>query len=119
MLVRRVERMIPEHVLRFLGQVFLRHAKNVFVVSKREVRVIQAAVRLVDSILRLVLGLAAVWIGGKELGKNDLIRVGAAHGERIADDSPLRLTIEAEHFSKIVQKARENEPPRMAVLAKR
>src|SRR6266704_6756590 len=102
--------MIPEHVLRFFRQIFLRHAKDVFVVPKRQVHVIQAAVRLVDSILRLILGLLAVWIGGKEFRKNHLIRVRAPGGERIAYYGPLRLAIETEHLSKIVQKAGKNEP---------
>src|SRR5260370_1156184 len=87
--VRRVERMVPEHVLRLFRQVFLRYAVNVFVVSKREVNVIQPAVRLVDPILRLIFGLVAVWIGGKEFRENHLIRVRAPGGERIADYGPL------------------------------
>src|SRR6266478_386955 len=117
--VRRIERMVPEHVLGFFRQVFLRYAKNVFVVSKREVHVIQPAVRLVDSILRLILGLAAVGIRGKEFRKNNLIGVRASGGERIAYYSPLRLPIQTEDLSEIVQKARENEPPGMPILADR
>src|SRR6266702_3749325 len=117
--VRRIERMVPEHVLRLFRQVFLRYAVNVFVVSKRQVNVIQPAVRLVDPILCLILGLAAVWICGKEFRENHLLRVRAPGGERIAYHGPLWFPIQAEHLSKIVQKTGENEPPRMAVLANR
>src|SRR5438552_13672191 len=102
--VRRVERMVTEHVLRFFRQIFLCHSKDVFVVSKREVHDIQPAVRLVDPILPLILGVAAVWIGGKEFRENHLIRIRAPGGEGIADHGPLRFAIEAEHFSKIVKK---------------
>src|SRR5260370_24126551 len=117
--VRRIERMVPEHVLRLFRQVFFRHAVNVFVVSKREVHVIQSAVRLVNPILRLVFGLAAIWICGKEFPENHPLRVRAPSVERIAYYGPLWFPIEAEHLSKVVQKAGENEPPRMAVLANR
>src|SRR5229473_1599646 len=104
MLVRRIERMIPEHVLRLFRQVFLRYSINVFVMSKGEMNAIQPAVRLVDPILRLILGLAAIRICSKEFRKNHLIRIRAAGGERIADYGPLWFSIETEHLSKIVQK---------------
>src|SRR5438445_13623694 len=85
--------------------------------SKREVLAIDDAVRFVDAILGLVIRNRAIRVGGEELRKKDLIRVSAADGEGIADYGPLGLAIEAEHFSKIVQKAGENEPARMTIVA--
>src|SRR3989475_11871447 len=117
--VRSVKRVIAEHVLRFFRQIPSRCLIDVLVVSEREVDLIEAAVRFVDAILGLVLGNLAIGIGGKEFRENDLIRVSTADREGIAYYGPLRLPIQAEHFSKIVHKAGENEPARMTILANR
>src|SRR5207244_10638674 len=102
--MRGIKRMVPEHVLRLLRHIPPRHLIDIFVMSKREVHAIETAVRFVDAILGLVIRNRAIGVGGEEFRKNDLIRVSAADGEGIADYGPLGLAIEAEHFSKIVDR---------------
>src|SRR5712692_11880249 len=119
MFVRGIEGMIPEHVLRLLRQIPPRYLIYVFVVSKREMNLIEPAVRFVDAIIGLVFGNRAIGIGGKEFRKNDLLRESASDRERITHYGPLGLPIKAEHFPEIVHKTGQNEPARMTILANR
>src|SRR6266699_2297473 len=119
MFVRGIEGMIPEHVLRLLRQKPPRYLIDVFVVSKREMDLIEPAVRFVDAIIGLVFGNRAIGIGGKEFRKNDLLRESASDRERITHYGPLGLPVETEHFAEIVHKTGQNEPARMTILANR
>src|SRR5580704_4127068 len=115
--VRGVKGMISEHVLSLFRQIPPRRLVDVFIMSKREVDLIEPAIRFVNTILGLVAGNLAIRVGGKEFWENDLIRVSAGDREGIAHHCPLGLPIQAEHFSKIMYKASENEPTRVTILA--
>src|SRR5205807_4849840 len=51
------------------------------------------------------------------LRKNDVLRVSAANGERIADHAPLRFAPETQYLAKIVNKAGKDKPAGMTILA--
>src|SRR5215467_2697172 len=78
---------------------------------------VEATIRLIDAILGLILGNSTIGICPEEFRENNIGRIGAADGEGITYDGPLRLAIQAENFSEIVQETRENEPARMTVFA--
>jgi len=109
--------MIPEHILGFFRQIFTRRLIDVLVMSKREVDFVEPAVSFVNAIFGLVAGDLAVRVGGKEFWEDDLIRVPTTDRKGIAHDRPLRFSIQAEHLSKIMHKASENEPAWMTILA--
>src|SRR5690348_16205047 len=91
--MRGVKRVIPEHVLGFFWQVFTRRLIDVFIMPKGKVDLIESTVRLVDSILGLVVSDFAIRVGGEEFRKDNLIRVGAAHGEGVTHHCPLGLAV--------------------------
>src|SRR5919108_262142 len=82
-----------------------------------EMNVFQAAAVAVDAGASPVLRHAAVGIVGEELMKDDLVRKGAADGKRIAHHGPLRLTVQTEDFSQIVNEARQDEPAWLSIPA--
>ena len=65
----------------------------------------------------MIFGHFAVGVGGEKFRENNLIGIRAAHGEGVADDSPLRFAIETENFAKIMHEASEHHPIRVAVFA--
>ena len=50
---------------------------------------------------------------------DDLRRIRAADGKRVADHRPLRLAVEAEHLAQIVHETGQHEPVWMTVGANR
>src|SRR5260370_12017094 len=108
--VRGVKGMIPEHVLGLFRQIPPRRLIDVFIMSKREVGLVEPAVRFVDAILGLVLGDLAIRVGGKEFRENDLIRVSTAGREGISHHGPLALPLPAAHFSKTLYQTRQDRP---------
>src|ERR687888_988645 len=66
---------------------------------------------------RLIDGVLIIGIVLEQIRINDPIRVSATDGKGIADDCPLRLAEETQHFAQIVDKPGQNEPARMAILA--
>src|ERR1041385_8138005 len=81
--------------------------------------IFQAAVWLIDSKLRLVFGNIPVRILAEVFGKDDLIGPCASHGESIAYDSPLRLSIQAKALPKVMDKSNQHHPAGMTVFADR
>jgi len=79
--------------------------------------IFQATVWLIYSILRLVLGNISVWISAEVFGKDDPMGPGASDWERVAYDSPLRLSIQAEALPEVMDKSDEHHPAGMTVLA--
>src|SRR5437870_4825354 len=91
--VRRIEGVIANHVKGLRRQVIFDDVIQVFVMAPGEMNVFQAAAFRVDAGSSLVFRLAAVGIVGKQLMKDDLVRIGAAYWKRIADHGPLRLSV--------------------------
>src|SRR5262252_5177086 len=90
-----IERVIAEHVLRFLGNEVARDAIDVLIVPEGKMNFVEAAVRFVDSVLGLILGNLAVRVGREEFGENNIAGVSAADREGVAHNGPLRLTVKA------------------------
>src|SRR5467141_1837361 len=88
-----IEGMIPQHVLRLFRHIPACCLIDVFVVSKREVHLIEPAVRLVNAILGLVRRNLAIGVGGKEFRENHLVGILAPDRERVAYYCPLWLAI--------------------------
>src|SRR5262249_51451494 len=103
--------------LRLFRHILAGDMENVLVMAKGEVDLVETAIGFVDAIFRLVLTNLAVWVGRKKFRENNLVGVSATNRERITHYGPLRLPIQTKNFSKIVQKARENEPAWMAILS--
>ena len=117
MLVPGVERVEAQHVERFITEPGLHDFGDVAVVPEAHVHVLEAAIRLVDSVFRLVLGHIAVGVVGEVLMKDDVAGPGAADGEGVADNAPLRFTVKAKAFTEVVEEADENDPSGMTVTA--
>src|SRR5579872_2592364 len=81
--------------------------------------IFQAAVWLIDSKLRLVFGNIPVGIPSEVFRKDDLIGPGASHGEGVTYDTPLRLSIQAKAFAKVMDKSNQDHPAGMTVFADR
>src|SRR4029077_13562076 len=114
--MRGIKRVIPEHVLRLFRNISARDMKDVLVMPKREVNVVEAAIRLVNATFCLVTANFAVGVSRKKFRENDLLGVRAANRESIAHHGPLWLTVKTKDFPEVVQEARQDEPTRMAVL---
>src|SRR3954471_4893684 len=84
--------------------------------SPRHRDIVQSTALLIYAQPALKLRLICIGVVSEELVKNDLVGPGAAHRECIPDDRPLRLPIETEDFSEIVNEAGEDEPPRMPIF---
>src|SRR5256884_6689277 len=91
--VRRIEGVIADHVKGLRRQGTFDDVVQLFVMAPREVNVFQAAAFRVDAGSSLVFRLAAAWIVGEELMKDDLVRIGAAYRKRIAHHGPLWLSV--------------------------
>jgi len=76
----------------------------------------ETAARLIDSLLSLILRGLRIGVLSKIVVKNDLVGPCAAHRKRISHHGPLRLSVEAQHFAKIVEEAGQNKPAGMAIL---
>ena len=109
-----VEGVIADHGQSFFRQMILDDMIEVLVVAPRQVDAVQPAARLVDAALGLIGGDGLVGVVLEELGENDLLRVSAADGERVADDGPLRLAEEAEDLAEVVNQPGQDEPARVA-----
>jgi len=79
------------------------------------VYILEATVGLINAIFGLVLRNVAVGVVGEVLVEDDVGGPGAADGEGVAYNAPLRLTIEAETFAEVVEKADEDHPARVAI----
>ena len=64
-------------------------------------------------------GSCRVGIVLEELGVDDLVGEGAADRERVADDRPLRLAVEAQNLAEVVDQAGDDEPARLVRAADR
>src|SRR5215467_9666780 len=115
----RVKRVVAQHVERFFRQIALGDLINIFVVAKREMDVVEAAVRFIDAVLGLIASDFAVGVGREKFRENDFAGIGTAHWKRIAHYSPLRLAVKTQHLAEVVHEAGEYEPARMAVFADR
>src|ERR1700757_630225 len=94
-----IERVKSQHVESFDRHIRLHHFGNVAIVPKRHVKILEATVRLLYSVLVLVLGSQPIWVVRKVLVKYDRLGPGASHRKRITDDAPLRFAIQAKTFS--------------------
>src|SRR5215472_11540521 len=81
--------------------------------------VVEAAVRFINTVLGLKLSHSAVRIRGEIFRKDNFGRVGTADGKCVPYHCPLRLTIQAEDLTEVVNEARENEPARVAIFSNR
>src|SRR5438552_3643593 len=79
--------------------------------------IFQAAVWLIDPILRLVFGSVGVRITAEVFGKDDLIGPGASHWERVAYDPPLWLSVQAEALPEVMDKSNQHHPAGVTILA--
>src|SRR5580692_8155987 len=80
---------------------------------------VKAAIGLVDSIFSLVERIVLIRIRLEVLRKHNVLGVGTAHWERVADNTPLRLTPKAKHLTQIMDKSRQDKPSGMPVLPDR
>src|ERR1700733_1619800 len=80
---------------------------------------VKAAIGLVDSIFSLVERIVLIRIRLEVLRKHNVLGIGTAHWERIADNTPLRLTPKAKHLTQIMDKSRQDKPSGMPLLPDR
>src|SRR5258708_38705709 len=85
--------------------------------AERHVDILQATIRLIDPVLRLVLGNFCIRIPSEVFREDYLIGPGAPNRECIAHDTPLRLTIQTETLPKIVDESNQHHPARVTVLS--
>lgn len=114
-----IEGMEAKHVEGLVGQVWLHNFGDVAVVTKGHVYIFEAAVRLVDSVLRLILVNVSVGIAGEVFGKHNLIRPGASNWKGIAHYAPLWFAVQAKTLPKVVDEAHQHHPPRMSIATNR
>src|SRR5262245_24120346 len=82
-------------------------------------QLVESASFLVNSGRGLQRRVVVIGICFEEFGINDLVRIGAADGECVADYGPLWFAEEAKRFAQIVDEAGQHEPSWMAVLPDR
>src|SRR5260221_1659844 len=108
--------MVRKHLMPFFWEISARDMKDVLVMSKGEVDVVEPTIRPVHAVLCLILADTTVGIRRKELWKNNLLGVCATNRESVADYGQLWLAIQAKNFSEVVQEARKDKPTWVAVF---
>lgn len=101
------------HVHALLGDrapVVLEHLEHVLIVAPRHRQVLEPAALLVDASGRVVPRVVEVGVLLELVREDDLLGELAAHRERVAHDSPLRLAPQREHLADVVQEAHEVHP---------
>src|SRR5882757_4942555 len=114
-----IERVITKHIQSLCRHGLLHHLCNVAIVPKRHMQVVQPTVRLIDAVLRLIERVMKVRVFLKVFGENNRIGVSASGRESISNNSPLRLSIQAEYLSQIMNKSGQDKPTRMSITANR
>ena len=84
---------------------------------KRHVHVFQAAIRFVNAELRLILRNIPIRIPREILRKDNIRRPRAPHRERVSNDPPLGLAVQAQTLAQVVNESDENHPARVSVGA--
>lgn len=118
--VPRIERMISYNVHGLLRQrrlVVFQHTVHVLVVSPRHHQLLDSATRLVNAIQCVVSRIVGVGIALETVVAIDnVIAPATAHGECVADHSPLRLIVERHYFAQIMDQCGQVEPVQLRVF---